>query len=75
MLRKKPIRIGALQTVHSVEYAYQLPAGLPEISTVQVLAFAHGTVTVEFEGRQYRVHMMCVDTGHERLVDGRWQDV
>jgi len=33
------------------------------------------TVTVEFEGRKHEISMMCVDTGHERLVDGRWQVV
>jgi hypothetical protein len=73
-LRKKPIRIGTLATVRSLENSYCLPTGLPERATVKILHFDFGTVTVEFENQQFRVNMTCIDPGHEAEVDGKWLD-
>ena len=58
---------GEVCQVKSVPCGYPLPEGLPEGATVKVLSFDTGYYDVEFQGRQFKIFMMCFH--HRRVVD------
>ena len=63
MVRVKPHRVGDTVKVRSVHGGYPLPEGLPENAMVRVVAFDHAYRLVEWQGQQFRVYMMNLDTG------------
>ena len=67
MVRVKPHRVGDIVKVRSVHGGYPLPEGLPEGVEVRVVAFDHAYRRVEWQGQEFRVYMMNLDTGLEAV--------
>jgi hypothetical protein len=64
--------IGKVATVRSSFGDEQLPAGLPEGAMVKITGFDIGFFEVEFQGRRFRISMVCVENLHE--LWNRWHD-
>jgi len=67
MVRVKPHKVGDIVPARSVPGGYALPEGLPENSMVKVLAFENAYRRVEWQGREFLVYMMNLDTGLEEV--------
>lgn len=59
----KPHRIGDTVKVRSVSGGYALPEGLPENAMVRVIALVHVYRLVEWQGQEFKVYVMNLDTG------------
>ena len=57
--------VGKLARIRSAFGGYQLPEGLPEGITVKIVGFDIGCFDVEYQGRTYRVPMVCVENLHQ----------
>ena len=71
MVRVKPHRVGDTVKVRSVHGGYPLPEGLPKGAEVRVVAFDHAYRLVEWQGHEFRVYMMNLDTGLEPVPPAR----
>lgn len=71
MVRVKPHRIGDIVPVRSLPGGYPLPEGLPEGTKVRVIAFDHAYRVVEWQGQEFHVYVMNLDTGLEPVPPTR----
>jgi hypothetical protein len=65
MVCVKAHKVGDMVPAKAVPGGYPLPEGLPEGAIVRVIAFDHAYRRVEWQGREFRVYMMNLDTGLE----------
>jgi hypothetical protein len=63
MVRVKSYKVGDMVPVAPVLGGYPLPEGLPDGAVVRVVAFDHAYRVVEWQGREFRVHMANMQPG------------
>jgi hypothetical protein len=72
--RKKDYGIGDSVKVRNCWGGYRLPIGLPEGTSVRVVAREGDRDRVEFRGRPFSVSVACIESGWEYRVKGKWRD-